>query len=240
VWIFCGGMRRSGSTVQFQMTAAVVEAAGKGHRIEWVRPNEFGTLRKQCANDAAWKVFKTHICTEEVAREFDQRNAVGVYVFRDLRDVTVSVMRKNRLGLDQVLDSNLLENCIEQHQRWTSMPRILISKYEEMTADLTREVDRIAAHIEIKLSAERYAQIAAEYSIERQRERIEEIKNSSHLRQGVTGGACFDPRTNLHTNHIYSGEVGGWRNALSNEQVARIEAKAADWLIAYGYELSRS
>jgi len=240
MWIFCGGMRRSGSTVQFQLTAALVEAAGKGRRIEWVKPDEFGKLRKQHADDTAWKVFKTHKCTDKVAKEFERQNAAGVYVFRDLRDVVVSVMRKYALTFDQVLDSDLLENCLEHYRRWTSMPRVLTSKYEDMTADLTREVERIAAHLDVTLPVEQYAQIAAEHSIERQKERIEEIKKSDHLREGVAKGTYFDPLTNLHTNHIHSGEVSGWKSVLSNEQAGRIEAKTADWLTAHGYELSRN
>ena len=37
MWIFCCGMERSGSTVQFQISAQLVEDAGLGKRVEWVK-----------------------------------------------------------------------------------------------------------------------------------------------------------------------------------------------------------
>ena len=63
MWIFCGGMPRSGSTLQFQLTAHLVELAGLGMRVDWVRAAEFPKLREKYAARGGWKVLKTHACT---------------------------------------------------------------------------------------------------------------------------------------------------------------------------------
>lgn len=238
MWIFCCGMQRSGSTLQFQITAQLVEAAGLGKRVEWVRPELFGKLRKAHAADPGWKVFKMHVCTDKMANEFHQQNAMGVYVYRDLRDVMVSMMRKYNIAFEALLDGGFVDDCLLHYQRWTSLPRVLVSKYETMMANLVDEVARIASHLGVALRADQYRQIAAEHSMAQQKQRIEAAKNDGNLRRGVVDSVRFDPHTNLHTNHIHEGEIGGWKNALSREQIARLEAHAGDWLQARGYELA--
>lgn len=237
MWIFCCGMRRSGSTVQFQFTARLVEEAGLGRRVEWVRPAEFGRLRKQLAGINHWKVFKSHICTEKMAREFKRNNAMGVYIYRDLRDVFVSTMRKYNLSFDDLFARGLLQDCVRQYRLWTALPRVLVSKYEEMMAGMQTEVARIARHLGIAIDAETCARIAAEHSVEKQKERIEQARRSGNLRKGVAD-SLFDPQTNLHVNHIQSGAPGGWRQILTRDQISRIEAEFGEWLAAHGYPLS--
>jgi len=237
MWIFCCGMPRSGSTLQFQITAQLVEEAGLGKRIEWAKPADFGKLRKQYAAESSWKVFKTHTCMGGMEKEFQRQNAMGVYVYRDLRDVVVSTMRKSNDSFEKLWDIGFLEDRFEEYRKWTSLPKVLASKYETMIADLPKEVERIAAHLGIAIDAAKCTAIAAEHTIERQKERIEEVKKNGELREGAVKGTFFDPATNLHTNHIHEGEIGGWKKVLSREQVERLEAKAGGWLAARGYEL---
>ncbi len=237
MWIFCCGMQRSGSTLQFQITARLVEDAGLGKRVEWTKPDRFNRLRRQYAAAAEWKIFKNHNCTEKMEKEFHRQNAMGVYSYRDLRDVYVSTMRKNEVTFEQLWAAKFLEQCLRQYQQWTSLPRVLTSKYETMMADLPGEVARIAAHLGIAADAEKCRQIADEHAIERQKERIEESIREGRLKHGYAK-AYFDPDTNLHTNHIHAGEVGGWKGVLSEEQAAKIESLGGDWLAAHGYALT--
>src|SRR5262245_56284573 len=95
-------MPRPGSTLQFQLPAHLVERAGVGARVECVRRHAFPRLRDECGRSSAWKVLKTHVCTGEMRAEFLADNARGVYVFRDVRDVVVSAMRKRAERFDQL------------------------------------------------------------------------------------------------------------------------------------------
>lgn len=238
MWVFCGGMQRSGSTLQFQVTARLVEEAGLGKRVEWVKPERFPALRDRYASYPRWKVFKNHHCTEEMRSEFERGNALAVYVFRDLRDVCVSAMKKYSMSFDQLWDSGFLDHCLDQFARWTSLPRVLVSRYEEMITDLPGEVERIAEHLGIALGRARCEEIARDHAVERQLDRIEEAKRRGRLQQGFANGPLYDPETMLHTNHFTGGEIGAWSTVLSTEDVALIEDRARNWLAARGYGLS--
>jgi hypothetical protein len=238
MWVFCCGMQRSGSTLQFQLTAHLVEAARLGRRVEWVRPGDFPNLRDQLAPEPGWKVFKIHVCTPEMAAEFNRNNAMGVHTYRDLRDVFVSTMRKYQQTFEDLMAGGFLALCLEQHQQWTGLPRVLATKYEDMIANLPAEVERLAAHLGIAVGADTCRQIAEEHSIDRQRARIEESARTGDLREGILKGMFYNPVTNLHTNHIHEGAVGAWAHVLSPAQVQRLEAEAGDWLVEHGYELA--
>lgn len=236
MWVFCGGMKRSGSTLQFQITARLVEDAGLGKRVEWVHHNRFPELRKKYADYNGWKVFKNHVCTDEMVAEFNRQNAIGVYVYRDIRDVIVSAMRKSSVSFTSIWrNSHLLKTCLDNFHRWTSLPTVLVSIYEEMIADLPGEVKRIANHLGIALDYSECERVASEYTIERQKKRIKESMNTA-LRQ--EGDALFDPHSLLHINHIDSGSIGKWRHELTPRQVALIESEAGEWLVANGYKLA--
>jgi hypothetical protein len=238
MWIFCGGMQRAGSTLQFQLTARLVEEAGRGKRVEWVKPDQFPALRQEHAGDEGWKVLSTHVCTDEIAREFDRGHAMAVYVFRDLRDVFVSAMTKYSETFDQLWASAFLEACVHEHKRWTRLPRVLVSRYEQMIVDLPGEVRRIADHLGIFLDPRAQAQIAAEHTLDKQRQRIADARKRGGLREAYPNGPLFDPHSNLHMDHLYSGGSGGWKDVLTREQVALIEDRFRDWLITNGYPLT--
>ena len=57
MWVFCCGMQRSASTLQFQIAAELVERAGLGERVGWVRPEQFPRLLDKHGSDGKWKVF---------------------------------------------------------------------------------------------------------------------------------------------------------------------------------------
>ncbi|MCG3119032.1 MAG: hypothetical protein ALAOOOJD_01360 [bacterium] len=237
MWIFCCGMQRSGSTLQFQITARLVEEAGVGKRVEWVKAGQFETLRQRYAAEEGWKVIKTHACSEKMVEEFGRKNAMGVYCYRDLRDAFVSSMRKHDLDFEQLWKAEFLQTCLRQFHKWTVLPRVLISKYETMMADIPGEVARIATHLGLDADAEKCRQIAADYSLERQKARIEEAKTNGKL-QRAYGNALYDPHTQLHANHIYSGAAGEWKSVLAADETAKIETIAGDWLVAHGYEIA--
>lgn len=235
MWIFCCGMIRSGSTLQYQITGQLVEEAGLGKRIAWTKHDRFTDIRKEYADYGGWKVFKTHEFTDEMAAEFTRQNARGVYIYRDLRDVFASIMRKNLKKFDQLWNERFLERCLYNYKQWTSLPHMLISKYEDVINNLPAEVESIAKHLDIPIDAERCNDVASNYSLQQQKKRIEAFKKS--LRENKSE-QNFDPHTLLHTNHIHSGSVGGWKDSLTPKQVAMIEAKARDWFVENGYTLA--
>jgi hypothetical protein len=228
-------MRRSGSTLQFQLAARLAEDAGVGRRIEWVRPEDFPIVRDKYKGYSGLKVFKSHIHTPEMAVEFQQRNAMGVYIYRDIRDAFVSQKDKNRASFTAMWMQNFLESALKNYELWTSLPRVLVSKYEEVMGDLGREVGRVAAHLGIPCDEARSRKIAEEYTLERQKERI---ANSPRGQLQQHDKTVFDSKELLHRNHISSGESERWRGELAPWQIALVEKRAGRWLVEHGYRLS--
>lgn len=225
---------RSGSTLQYQITARLVEEAGLGKRLDWAEPEEFPLIREQLKrDDSSWKVFKAHTCTDEMIEEFEQGNAMGVYIYRDLRDVVVSHMTKASMDLDTVFKSGFVEACLEHYQRWVQLSRLLVSQYELVVDDIAGEVNRISNHLGITLESDKIQEIANDFSIENQKARIQEFVDMKQI-----GRHRVDPHSLLHSNHISSGKVGRWREELNQKEVWQIEKKAGSWLAEHSYPLS--
>lgn len=226
-WALCGGMMRSGSTLQFQIAARLVEEAGRGERVGWSRPGTFPELRDRHADAEGWRVFKSHDCTPEIREEIVEREGAGIYVYRDLRDVMASVMRKEGLAFDDLWESGYLDACVENFEAWTSLPGVLVSRYEEMVADVPGEVRRIGERLGIEVDDATSERIAAEFSMESQRDRARRVERE--------GAGRFDPYHLLHGNHITDGRSGSWRDTLRPSEVERIEARHGRWLSENGY-----
>lgn len=237
IWVFCCGMQRSGSTLQFQIAARLVEEARLGRRVEWIEPHRFPELRTKYADVPGWKVFKNHVCTDEMAAEFEHGGALGLYSYRDVRDVFVSNMSKYSSRFDQFWYAGFLDVTLQNYGRWTRLPRVLVSRYESMVADLPGEVGRIATHLGIAVDADACRRIADEHSVESQKRRIERSVEQGALKQGYAG-ARYDPESMLHTDHLQGGRVGGWQGRLTEREAALLEGAARDWLLAHGYSLS--
>ena len=230
MWIFCCGMIRSGSTLQYQIVSELVENCRAGRRIEDVPENEFGRLLTSYREEQALKVFKAHICTEEIQKLFEARQAKGVYSFRDIRDVAVSAIKKFEMPFEELIEKKWLDQAIADYRLWTRLPNIMVSRYERMIDDLPNEVLRLAAHVGLNVSLKEAEDIASLFSLEKQVERIKKIaiahKEKGHL---------YDPHSLLHYNHINSGESGSWKKQLTSEQIRVLEDKFGEWLEVTGY-----
>lgn len=241
MWLFCCGMYRSASTLQFQVTARLVTSAGVGDQIGWIDFRRFSDIKAQHAEHTGYQVIKVHQCSDAIATEFAQNNAVGVYTYRDIRDVYVSSMQQRQKTFEQVWQENFLQQCLENHRHWLELPRVLVSKYIDLTTHLPQEIQRIANHLGITLTADQAAQIAADYAPNQQRARIEQFRQRLLLTPRDPNDhrelVDYHDETNLlHMNHIHSGENGRWREALSMAQVAAIESQVMDWCTQHQWD----
>lgn len=181
------------------------------------------------------KVVKTHVFTQATAAVLQQQRAIGVYCYRDLRDMIVSFIHKEQKPFEEAWVKRRITQNLQWYTQWTQQPRMLVSRYEAMIADLPGEVQRIADHLDIEVTPQQCAEVAAHYTLDKQRDTIRRAEDENRLENGPNG-MIYD-RHLLHTNHIRSGEVGGWREALTPSQVSIIEEHAYDWLTQHGYSL---
>jgi hypothetical protein len=230
-------MIRSGSTLQFQLASAIVERAGIGSRVEYTPEAQFESVRSRFPEaERTLRVFKAHVCAPALARECEQGRARVVYSYRDIRDVAVSSVRKFGMSLEQLLEDGWLDQAIADYYRWTALPDVSVSRYEEMFHDVAGEARKINAHLGAPLAPAVVDELARSYTLEEQRLRVERIKASQAARIS-NGEVVFDPRELLHHNHIHSGELGGWRRLLTPAQRDALTERFSDWLQATGYGL---
>lgn len=226
--IVCCGMPRSGSTLQYQIACELVERAALGTRpAAWPSPID----PSMWAGPRPIHIAKTHDPDPRLAG-FDPRHTRFVYAYRDVRDAIASHLQKiaddAHPGIDDADIARVVrERMLDPFAHFTTMPGVLVSRYERMIDDLPEEIRRIARHIGIEPDAETTHAIAEALALDTQRRFLS-------ARPWHTGEA-WDDRTLLHRHHIRDGRVGKFRDVLTPAQLDAVEAIARQWLLAQGY-----
>jgi hypothetical protein len=231
MWVFCGGMFRSGSTVQYQIASHLVEHCGRGRRVAWHSPDEFEAVRLAHADTPGLLVFKAHGLTAAMQKELDHCSGHVITVHRDIRDVVVSALRKNRWSFRHVWKHGYLRRWTRRFDEWAAIPGALVSRYESLVEGLEHEASRIASMLGLPADETLVNAVASEYAIDRQRGRTADIR-AKQSRGMLTK---FDPHSLLHFNHVASGEVGIFRRVLAPAEIRAIEDVCGEWMGRWGY-----
>ena len=234
-WLFCAGMIRSGSTLQFQLASAIVEQAALGTRIPYAPESDFPYVREHHSLTQGIKVFKAHVYTPDLANECNKYGAKVIYSYRDLRDVAVSAMRKFGMSFSELMDAKWLDQALVDYYHWTKCPSVSVSRYEDVVGDITGEAEKINRFLGAPLAFHDICCLSKEYGIDRQQVKINRLKEL-HGRSIMPKEIVFDPIELMHHNHIHQGEVGGWRTLLSDSEKSLLTNKFSGWLEENGYD----
>lgn len=236
MYVFCCGMARSGGTLQYQLTKELVERKNLGRgggEVHYASP--------RIPDRSGFIVVKTEPCQDWKASSVRNGAAKAVNIYRDCRDVVVSLMRFFRLQREWIPNHFRSPEfgaitagdhivALDHQTQWEELPGIYSSKYEDVWPDRWHEeVMRIAEYLGIKVSEEEAREIAAEYSVVKNIERMAKIDG------------WWQPRRTLLTREHISplrGKPGIWKDVLTQEQVMVVERIAGDWLVSHGYELT--
>ncbi|WP_210404414.1 sulfotransferase domain-containing protein [Chroococcidiopsis sp. TS-821] len=230
-------MYRSASTLQFQIVSQLVKETRIGQQVGWIDAQRFSEVRNSYQSCQQLKVVKVHQFTDAIGEEFNQNNAIGIYTFRDIRDVYVSMMQQQQKSFDAIWNwhgQDFIQTCLNNYKQWTSLPRVLVSRYENICQNIAEEVQRIAMHLGIDIDADKYQNIASLFTLEKQQNRIKKFReqlmqtplNPDDHRALVD---YHDEGSLLHINHITSAKTGIWQKHLAPNEIAKIETKVKDW-----------
>lgn len=233
-WVFCAGMIRSGSTLQFQLASSIIEATSLGRRMKYAAESEFESVLKATPESDELKIFKAHVCTPPMANLCRSGSAVVLYCYRDIRDVAVSAMRKFSMTFESLVEARWLDQAISDFSAWTSMPRVLISKYEEMIGSIGDEAFRISGFLGAGIGNVDLKAISDDFSIPAQLERIKALRQR-YPSMIAASDIVFDDKELLHHNHIHKGEIGAWRSELPSVQQRFLTDRYRSWLLSTGY-----
>lgn len=228
MWVFAAGMQRSGSTLQYQVAAHLIQTARRGIALGWGEDGQFQMLRDAHSWRSDYILWKTHVCNAAIQRE--RQRCKVLYSYRDLRDVVAGIMRKDGTLFRHLIRRGIVQEFVAQYQEWTSFPQVLVTSYEKMMRYPVLMVGNMADFLGIEVCHEDCIAIAERYSIARQRERI---VVGTFVQVGPD---WVEERHLLHQNHISnSGKIGGWGDVLSEVEADEIVDRAEGWMMARGY-----
>jgi len=172
-----------------------------------------------------------------------------ICIVRDPRDVLVSQFhfeRKRRRIADDFPIDKFVERFLagessdpgqcygswcENVASWVgtreNTPDFLLLRYEDMLDDTPRELAKIAAFLDIPPDPARIENAVARSAANEMRK----MEKSQHGEWGLT------KNTRQDVLFVRAAESGGWRNELSDESVAKLEAAWGRWMVYLGYEL---
>lgn len=243
-WIFCAGMIRAGSTLQYQIASSIIEKANLGKRHSYASEDIFykiataqntrrikSNLREPIdvmLERYEFMTFKAHKCHDDFQRLMHEQEAMAVYCYRDIRDVANSFMKKYNVSFQFVLEH--LENAINNYYYWKHLPNVYMSKYENFTTNIFDEVKNISSFLKINLSNDALNEIADNHTIEKQKMIMQEVKNSNpELSQSEIK---YDEFSLIHHNHIQDDRI-----VLTPEEYDQLTEKYCYWLYDHKYLL---
>ena len=219
--VVCCGMYRSGSTLQYQIASAIVEHYCKGKRLEWNREIDIESVLKNAQSQDC--VLKVHDFTKQIEQAAKGNDVRFIYAHRDIRDVVVSLARKNLSSFNDVINSGIIEGMLRNDLGWNRQSPLLVSRYSDLLQNLEHEISRIGKFLDVEMDNSFAKQVFDDCNIENQKKKIEKFSSEELVETGTS--KKFDPVSLLHFNHIAGGHIDGWVDQLSHDQVAAIEGK---------------
>ncbi len=218
-------MLRSGSTLQYQLAAALLEQAGPVRRLGFVEPGSRLEWKTNDSHEIA--ICKLHHWDEELALLLQSGQARAIYSFRDLPNVAASAMRQFQKTFRHIWDERWLQHAAEAGDRWLAEPNVCSAKYEIFHKAVLTETRRIARHLGIEISDEVAERIANEYSPSSQLQKTKKIEGCSIHNYCET--------TLLHPGHISEELPAEALKRLLPQEKELIEREFYEWRKARGY-----
>lgn len=227
-------MRRSGSTLTFQVTRALLELENEITVTEpqtgiGVPTAEIAALAKS----PRIILTKMHTVSKAVREQLPKQGAKYVYTARDPRDAVASLIRKGRLSKNDSTREDFVKDFAKKERigslLYPKMPQVWCGFYEDFVDDLPRLIKSLAKFLQIEVTENWVNQLAEELDINKQRERSRNVREDYSVRQ----------QTRLTVNHITDGRPGSWRETLLPSEVKIIENQFIDWMLRNGYRPTR-
>ena len=253
MFVVCVGLSRSASTLQYNIARELVCNKLGGKDFGYSKSKRYIYRIVSSYSKGGNAIIKTHrYCDFYKDELFVKGNVKFLCTFRDLREVTVSIMRAYNASFEDRMKKRDLEIEIERFHKSKQLRPLLIQNYTELVTDLEKAVGDIADFLEIDLSENDILRICEDYSRASQKKKIEEYNKTLKCKFVSCINNFFNKvnptsikpyglvinrnkNTGLHFNHIAAAPTD-WRTQLNQEQKKTLRAITSDWLIEVGIE----
>jgi hypothetical protein len=131
-------------------------------------------------------------------------------------------MRMFGLSLEQAIGA--VRNALRVWSFHRLTDSACIVSYEEIVADPTAGIEKIACHLGLSLEPETLRQVAEQTSFQYLKRLSRQVETLETPRLVRKDRYVFDRETLLHQNHIRNGGVGYGAKALTRRQISDIDA----------------
>ncbi|MBK8907403.1 MAG: hypothetical protein IPM60_05735 [Rhodospirillales bacterium] len=237
--VICNGMLRSGSTLQYNIAAMVLETKYNLERVGFlghlIRPKERARL-EWLRQSNRWAIVKTH--DPPLPQDFYTDRVHVLFSYRDVRDIAASIKKKWAYPFEQILSD--LDATIAIENSFVDIPGVLVQPYDLLFADIASAARQIAHQLGVALADERVFTIADFLTAG---SRQDDISGSGYilrrLASRIINRTNYDPETLLHSDHISAscGNDGDWANQFSASEIDVLNDRYAGWLASHGYPM---
>lgn len=252
--VFVAGMARAGSMWTFNVTRALLEAAGYEPypAVQPIYPHELRAL-VAAAFDAQPQGRRVYCLKVHEALNAVPENVRIVCNFRDVRPALLSFMRFMHYDFEAALPAAREMAAVTDHylRLKENGTGVLLLTYAAVTGHPEGVLRSLASHMGLTLPEQTFSDVLERFSKERIRARLEklgEVKLDAQGRIADPEAAkvlqsipnpdgsfrLYDNATGFQSHHITSQEGEDWRAAFTPEQLERLDAEFAPWLTRHG------
>lgn len=165
--VFCSGMKRSGSTWQYNAVCRILATAGRVEAVGFLADDELEVRRSELLNWArnpdTLFVVKTHAIAELLFPGLADGAIRTTYTCRDIRDVAASAKKQFRASGPRLI--TILDEALEAYAQVAGLSGALLQRYESFTCDPQAAVEELARYFDVPLSKEACTEIVEACSV---------------------------------------------------------------------------
>ena len=181
--IVCNGMKRAGSTLQYNLVLSLINKTGAGKAERVIAAAEFDSMSEQFeewGRDESLHVIKSHELLPHTEEMLAKGTLRVCYIYRDIRDVAGSV--RNKFGREGAELMRILDEAVELYYEIAKMNNVLIQRYENVIDNLPGAAREIAEYLGIEANDDLIAEVARDNSVEKSKEAAQATSRNLYVK----------------------------------------------------------
>lgn len=227
--VLCAGLKSSASTWLYNAVIGLLRADGR--RVAAFYADDIADFPRG-AERADTIVVKTHIPSPALQFAARMAGAVVFVTVREPRDAVASLMRRFHHRFDNCL-REVAPGAAAMAELTQMKPCVL--RYEHRFYERGETMDRVAAHLGVKVNSATLRAIAATLTPDKVTAKIARL-----ARAGTFGAKPdpdrFDPKTHWHPGHVGDGSIGKHFGVLSPRQARYVLGATRAFRTTFGYD----